>query len=193
MNRTTKGVAACMAAALVLSSCATAGGGPQQSALDRSINQCVAAVAIGALLGGLADKKNRGQGAAIGAGVGGLACGVLVAINNERDKQRVRDAQRAALNAGTERTENFVGEDGQTRVVQTSVRDVPTPATFVVPAAPIAATFAANPNPVPIMAAVSSDTFVGPCRNAQSQITVQGQTAQLPGELYCRTPGGDWN
>lgn len=176
MNATSTRVAICTLATLALAGCATTQGRPQQNALDRSINQCVGAVVIGALLGTAIASKNRGKGALIGAGVGTVACGVLIAINNAQDKQRVREAQVVALNSGGQRTEQFVGQDGQPRVVQTSVSEVSTP-----PARAIATTSTSSP-----------DAFVGPCRNAQTAITVQGQTAQLPPELYCRTAGGDW-
>jgi hypothetical protein len=180
MNAVSLDKTICTVVAFTLAGCATMPGGQhQQSALDRSINQCVVAVGIGALLGALAaNKSNRGTGAVVGAGVGAVACGVLTAINNERDKQKISDAQFRALNAGVPQAEQFIGQDGQTKVVRTSVREVATP-------------------PAPAMAAAqtsaaSSDRFVGPCRNAQTAITAQGQTAQLPADLYCRTASGDW-
>lgn len=193
MNATSTRATFCAIVAVTLAGCATTQGGPRQSALDRSISQCMATVAIGALLGGLVSHDNRRKGALIGGGLGAVACGVLIAINNERDKQQIRDAQLVALNAGTPQTQQFVGNDGQTRVVQTSVQEVATPPARVMAAVPTPPMSGGNPNPGSTMAgATSPDTFVGPCRNAQTTITVQGQSAQLSPDLYCRTAGGDW-
>ena len=195
MNAASRHRAICTVTALALAGCATIQGGPQQSALDRSINQCMAAVGIGAVLGALgAHGNNRGRGAVTGAAVGGVVCGVLMAINNEQDKQQVRNAQLAALNAGMQQTQQFVGQDGQTKVVQTSVREVATPPTLVAAAvAPTSVMSADNSNRSSTNAeATSPDRFVGPCRNTQSAIMAQGQTVQLSPDLYCRTAGGDW-
>lgn len=191
MIRISKGMAVFMAA-LALTGCATAEGGMPRSALDRSINECVAAVALGAILGAVAD-KNRGQGALIGAGIGGVACGVLIAINNERDKQRVREAQLAALNAGSSQRSDFVGDDGRTRTVQTTVRDAPTPTAIAANRPPTMLASLGDAGDAMMMAPMTSpDAFVGPCRTAQSQIAVQGQSADIPSELFCRTAAGDW-
>lgn len=175
-----KALAAFVAASLLLSGCATGANGQRRSALDRSINECVAAVFIGALAGAALD-KNRGQGALIGAGIGGVACGVLVAINNEHDKQEIRNAQLAALNANMQQTEQFVGQDGETKTVTTSIQDAPTPA----------AGDTGNPEQTDGMS-TAPDTVVGPCRRTQTQISAQTGSAQLPAEMYCRTAGGDW-
>ena len=185
------------AVALAMSGCATmqgGQGGPRQSALDRSISQCVVTALITTLIGAAVNNRNRGQGARTGLAVGAVACGILLAINNERDKQQIREAQLAALNADTPQTQPFVGQDGQARVVHTSVQEVampPLPVTATAPTRPVAAN---NPTPsTGLTTAPSPDTFVGPCRNAQSAIsTAQGQTVQLSPDLYCRTAGGDW-
>jgi predicted small secreted protein len=194
MIRSSTQRAICVVAATALAACATMqGSGVQQSALERSINQCLATIAIGAVLGAVINRNNRGKGALIGAGAGTVACGVLVAINNERDKERVRQAQLAALNAGTQQTQQFVGQDGNTRIVQTSVKEVPTPqpAVYTAPTSrtpAVSSDYSASAKP----AAESPDRFVGPCRSAQTTITSQGQSAELPADVFCRTAAGDW-
>jgi uncharacterized protein YcfJ len=182
-------------ATVMLSACVTMAG-REQTVLERSISECIASIGIGAVVGAVFGSLagRPGRGAAIGAGVGTVACGVLIAINNARDKQRIRDAEQRALNTGRDTTEQFVGNDGQTRIVQTSVQDVETPPELVagVTVASRPATTGTTAGVSTAVAPSSPTTFVGPCRMAQSKITVKGETAQLPSEVLCRTSQGDW-
>lgn len=149
------------------------GGSGEETALDRSIHQCIGSVIIGTALGALigAASHRVGQGAAIGAGAGGVACAVFMAMNNAQDKQRIRQSELAAASSGRNQSVSYAGSDGQQRTVSTSVQ----------------------PAAVPASAAANGNTVVGPCRRTQTQISVAGQgSASLPPELVCRTTQGDW-
>lgn len=166
---------------MFVSACATGPGadGQTRTALDRSINQCIASIAVGALLGALvgaaANRRSVGTGAAVGAGAGAVACAVILAVNNEQDRERIRESRLAALNSGKGDTANYTGSDGQARLVKTSVQPA------ALPAAPADA------------AANAKAGIVGPCRRAQTEITVQDKgTVTLDPEIVCRTASGDW-
>ena len=158
---------------LSLSGCAGAVGsdGQPRSALERSVGTCIVSVGAGVLVDMLTNKQRIGAGTAVGAGL----CAVVLAMNNEEDKRRVREAQLAALNADTDRTETYVGKDGNERTIKTSVQPASTPTNLTA------------------RAASDGTKFVGPCRQTQSEITVQGKgTASLDPEMVCRTAQGDW-
>lgn len=172
-----RSIALTIACALT-AACATTGANGQMSSLDRSINQCVGslvvATALGALIG--AASHRAGQGAAYGAGAGGLMCAVFMAMNDAQDKERVRQNEMSAASSGRNQTVSYAGSDGQQRVVTTTVQPA------LIPASAIASSSNAT-NPA----------VVGPCRRAQTQITVSGQgSASLDPELVCRTSQGDW-
>lgn len=165
--------AAMLSLALAVSGCAGAVGpdGQPRSALERSVGTCIVSVGAGVLVDMLTNKKRLGAGTAVGAGL----CAVVLAMNNEEDKRRVHEAQLAALNAGKDRTDSYVGQDGDQRVIKTSV----TPAAA----------------PLDLNKKLASDgaNFVGPCRRTQTEISVQGKgSASLDAEVVCRTAQGDW-
>jgi hypothetical protein len=158
---------------ILMSGCAGAVGpdGQPRSALERSVGTCVVSVGAGVLVDMLTNNKRLGAGTAVGAGL----CAVVLAMNNEEDKRRVREAQLAALNAGKDRTDSYVGQDGNQRVIKTSV----TPATA--------------PANLKKQVASNGTNFVGPCRRTQTEISVQGKgSASLDPEVVCRTAQGDW-
>ena len=173
-------VATLMIAALLTGACAT---GPRDSegrprtALDRSIGQCAVSIIggalVGALLGAATRRGGAGTGAAIGAGVGTVACVIILAVNNEEDRERIRQAQQRAYQAGRSATVQYVGQDGAPRFIKTSVEQLSIQ--------PQAST--GDPN----------ETFVGPCRRAQTSITVGNKgTVALDSEVVCRTSMGDY-
>jgi len=169
--------AALVAAAMTLSACASGNPGEPKTALDRSVGDCISSIAVGALVGALigsaAGRRNVGTGAAVGAGVGTVACAVIVAANNKRDREQIRQARLAALQSGRDETANYIGDDGNARMVHTSVQSV------------------AMPEVKPALA--SGGAFTGVCRRAQTQITIASKgTANLDPELVCQTTAGDW-
>lgn len=179
-------VAAMLAVTLVLSGCAsngmslgslpfgsttTSAGAQPASALDRSIAGCAASIGGGLLVDLLGNKKKVGAGTAVGAAI----CAVILAVNNEEDKQRIRDSQQAAIIDGQSRTDQYVRSDGRRRTVKTTVTPAATPTRLVSATAP------------------GGERFVGPCRRVQTEITAQEQgTTPLDPETVCRTDQGNW-
>jgi len=166
-------LAALVAAIMTLSACASGNPGEPKTALDRSVGDCLTSIAVGALLGALvgaaAGRNQVGTGAAVGAGVGTVACAVIVAMNNKRDREQIRQARLAALQSGHDETSNYIGDDGNARMVHTSIQA------------------AAMPSAAP------AGDYTGVCRRAQTQISVAGKgTANLDPELVCQTKAGDW-
>jgi hypothetical protein len=170
-----KTIATGLAASLLLSACATNGGrdsnGQPQTTFERSIGSCLVTVGAGLLIDMLTNKRRVGVGTAVGV----AACAVILVLNNEEDKRRVHESQVAALNAGQDRTDQYVGHDGDARLIKTSVQSTNMPST------------------PPAQQLPNGDQFVGPCRHTQTTITVQGQgTAALDPDLVCRTAQGNW-
>lgn len=167
-----RALAATVTVALALAGCQTTGGqsgGGSGSALDSAVGRCVAAVAggaiVGALIGAAAGGGNRvGYGALGGAAVGGLACAVLTALDNE-DKARIRQAQIEAVSLNQSRSLSYAGSDGRGRAIV--VR--------------------------PSAASVEPGVGGQVCRMTEGEIAVAGAgETPLPAQRVCRTPDGDW-
>ncbi|MBS0469844.1 MAG: hypothetical protein JSR60_02145 [Proteobacteria bacterium] len=176
-----KPLAAALASAMLLSSCATTGtdgSHKPRTALERSIGQCILSVGVGALVGALLGgainrRGGAGTGAAIGAGAGAVACAVILAVNNEKDRERIRQNEQAAYTTGKPQTARYVSDDGSERYIKTSVQTLPTPQAGTV-----------GPN---------GETITGPCRRAQTTISITGKgSAALDSEVVCRTAQGDY-
>lgn len=91
--------------------------------VEKAIGGCAAALIIGALAGAaVAGKNNRGQGALIGAGAGGLLCAAMMSIASKRDKEQLRVLQLQALNTGQQQTSNWQTADNKavSAIVQAS-------------------------------------------------------------------------
>lgn len=166
-----------LAATFLVSACATQEFGPDgrplpRTALQKSIGPCLASIGIGLAVDLLlSNKKRPGAGTAVGAGL----CAVILIVNNEEDKKRIRESQLAALEAGQNRTDTYVGQDGQARFIKTSVQAEQAP--------PQMASY-----PLP-----NGDRFVGPCRRSQTTISVADKgNADLDADVYCRTAQGNW-
>lgn len=170
-----------VAVTITLTSCTTMGtggnGGPR-TALDRSINQCIASVLVGALAGALigsaTGKRNVGKGAMIGAGGGLVVCAVILAVNNAEDRKHIQQAQALALNTNRPYQDQYTGPDGQPHIVKASfgTQDMPFQ------------TQTSLPSP-------DGGVFVGPCRTLSTEISTPAGTSQL-GDQYCRTSLGSW-
>jgi hypothetical protein len=146
-------------------------GAQAASVLDRSIAGCAASIGGGLLVDLLGKEKKVGGGTVVGA----VICGVILAVNNEEDKQRIRDSQQAALISGQSRTDQYVRTDGRMRTIKTTVTPAVAPARLVSTKAP------------------GGERFVGPCRRVQTEITAQEQgTSPLNPEMVCRTDHGNW-
>jgi hypothetical protein len=167
---------AAVASSFIITGCATQlgpDGRPlPQTALQRSIGTCVAAVGIGLMVDLLASKHKRpGAGTLVGAGI----CAVVMIVNNEEDKQRIRESQMAALNSGKSRHDSYVGANGDKRYINTVVTDEKPPLQM--------ASYQLS----------GGDQFVGPCRRSQTSIEVGDKgSAALDPDVYCRTAQGNW-
>lgn len=162
-----------VALAFSVAGCTSAVGpdGQPRSALERSVGTCIVSVGAGVLVDMLTNNKRIGAGTVAGAGL----CAVVLAMNNEEDKRRLRESQLAALNANADRTDSYVGQDGNQRTIKTTVAATSAPANLTA------------------QAAASGEKFVGPCRRTQTEISVQGKgSASLDSEVVCRTAQGDW-
>lgn len=162
-----------LALGMVVSGCASTSGTAtvaSRTAMDRAIGQCVAGVVVGAglgaVIGGITGGNNAaGRGALIGGAVGVGRCAVLVHVAAAEDRERVRQAERAAVLAASSRTTTISTKSGKTASVRTDVAPAP----------------------------AKQNTAYTTCRYAQQTVTVEGQSASGERQLWCRTETGDWN
>jgi surface antigen len=171
------------AASLTLAGCATTGGGVPPTAVQRAQGQCIASVAVGALLGAVIGNNtgsgNASRGAGRGALVGAGICAVLLAMASEEDRRRIQEAEYAALETGQPREDVYVGSDGKQRTILVRTEAAPDKSWTFTPAASDAAQ--------PAAAVVSSTTDI--CRYRQTTLTVQDTgSGTLDRELVCRNP-----
>lgn len=185
-----KPTAGLLALAMLVSACATEGAidratGLPMTEVQRAQKNCRTAIASAAVLGAIAgaaasNRRNAGQGALIGGAAGGLVgagfCGVMLAVANEKDRQKIAELQRASLDSGQAQTASYQGEDGRVRQIDVQVQDVPDPVAAAVPASGTAAPEAPRL-----------------CRrqNVSFQVATKG-SASLKPEIFCRTSDGDW-
>ena len=168
-----------IAAVVALSGCSTTGG----TAMDRAWSQCGVAVVGGALLGAIIGNNtgdgNARQGAGTGSLVGVGICGVLLAMASEEDKQRIREAEYAALETGREREDSYIGADGKRRTILVRTEDAPA-RSWTVPVD--GDQMAGVPDGKP-----TTQTDI--CRYKQTTLTVEDTgTGSLERELVCRNP-----
>lgn len=98
--------------------------------MERAIANCLGGVVVGAIGGAILGEVfggNPGSGAAIGAAVGVGRCAILVQLAAEEDKQKLREAELAALEANTTTTRSIVTQSGKTATVTTRVSNAPIP------------------------------------------------------------------
>jgi len=99
-----------------------------KTAVDRAIGKCVGAVIGGAILGAIAgrvvSRNGTGKGALLGAGVGGVACAVMVSMAGKKDKARIRALQLEALNTGRSQSDSWQTDKGETAVATATVAPI---------------------------------------------------------------------
>ena len=163
-------VGAVTAGALALSAagCQTGAGGGGRTALDDAVGRCAASTIGLAIVGGIIGAaaggggRNVALGAGAGAAVGGLACAVMTALDAQ-DKERIRQAQIQAASTGETRYLSYQGSDGRARRVVVKPQAVET---------------------------ASAGRL---CRRADTSAAIgDAGAADLPAQLVCRTPNGDW-
>jgi hypothetical protein len=188
-------ISACTA--ILLSGCATTGG--NKTAVQAAMQNCAVAVLVGGVGGAIIGNQiGKGKGnAKRGAIIGGLAaigvCGFLLNEASQRDKERIRELQVAALNKdeyGLSRGE-FTSDKGRNITVQT----VTSEAALTDKPIPVSADKAASSSTDTVQTASADSPAVtwSHCRNSQTSLSVDGGTMKKLAETYeCRTSLGDW-
>lgn len=158
---------------VILQGCASTGSGGTSSAMDRAVQKCTFSVVGGAILGAIIGSQlghnNAGGGALAGGALGAGACAVFVKLANDEDRARISELEHQAVVDNRSGNDSFIAKDGAQVEMQTRVRDVPVSST-------------------------SSDTGVKytACRYSEKTLTVQGQSADVEPQLWCRLETGDW-
>ncbi|MGB7433494.1 MAG: hypothetical protein WA921_13600 [Ahrensia sp.] len=166
----------CLSSFLLQACSTTSQGGAtlsRSTAMDRAIGGCIGSVAIGAVGGALVGAAIGGsraaeRGAIIGAAAGIGRCAVLIELAAAEDKQKLREAELAALELDRETTQTIKTQTGKSAKVRTKVKEAPLPpprrvkvdAPKVVdrPDPAPSATVAVEPSPVSPEADVASST-----------------------------------
>lgn len=197
--RTATAGAAC--GLLLLGGCASPNpDGTPRSNLDKAAANCTATMigttVIGVLVG--AATNRTGTGAAIGAGVGAVACAAMLAIANEKDRAQIRENERMAVASDSATARNYV-VDGVARSVSTTVAPAPPRPPQPKKAPPPAATPTATPPPSPSARTEQTEPkeqvpdAPQVCRYASTTVTVAGKGVANGGQqLWCRQTNGDW-
>ncbi len=178
IGKTTAATAALMLAAAPVSGCVTMSGGGG-TALDRAQGQCVAAIAVGTLVGAAIGNNvgdgNAGRGAVLGAGVGGIACMVIAEAARERDQVLAR--QQAAAAAGAASRSEWVTTSGRRAVMSVQIEPDPE--------APAASDYAASD--------ATADAPPLRCRFSTSTMEIAGMgSASLGRQRWCQQLDGSW-
>tara|TARA_R110000868_G_scaffold75153_1_gene217084 strand:- start:7785 stop:8315 length:531 start_codon:yes stop_codon:yes gene_type:complete len=157
---------------LVLQGCATTGAGGTSTAMDRAVGKCAFAMIGGALLGAAIGSRvgngNAAEGAGVGILVGGAACAVFVKLAKE-DQARISAIEHQAVVENRTRSEAFIAKNGSRVELQTQVRSAP----------------------VPQSGNADKPQYTA-CRYSDKTISVQGQSANVEPQLWCRLETGDW-
>lgn len=149
--------------------------------VQKAVGKCIATVMGGALLGALLGGRNRGRGAVIGAGVGAAACALIMAAAKRQD--RILAAQQAAARSGSDYVDTFADENGNPMRVVSRGEAIQAP-----------------PKLIPVAYEVGGQKLVSPelpgpdfqCRKQSAELTGSDGTTSVPGQIWCRTPEGDY-
>ena len=151
--------------------------------VEKANSACVILMLVGGLGGAAIGRK---RGALIGVGITALLCVILQA--NARNKDRIlaaeaatvqnrRDVYQETFQDDQGRNVTFSGRRGESQTVD---------ATQLLPVKYKSSTGSAIASPV--MASGGQE-----CRAAAGSLTYEtGQSANLPAQVFCRTPEGDW-
>lgn len=156
-----------LSTAMVVAACETTtgayGGGPPRTQLSQCMRNALVGAGIGAVAGAItAPRGNRGENAAIGAAVGGLATYGVCRWLTAREQQRVENAYYQSLNSNQAVNDTWQSDQGGTRNLQVSRP-------------------AAAPGYGPECRRVTA-TVDDPQYGSQ----------QLPPETFCRNASGQW-
>jgi surface antigen len=107
-----------LAGALTLGACATGGGygGAPRTQLSNCMRNALIGAGVGALVGVAQDSSGqRGENAAMGAAVGGLATYGVCRVLSAREQQRVENSYYQSLQSGQGVSDNWQNDQGQPR------------------------------------------------------------------------------
>lgn len=124
-----KAVVAAISGAMLVSACATDGLDRPLTA-EEKIGGCIAMIAVGAVLGAVIGNNtgsgDAGDGAMVGAVLGGGACAVWLAFQNEADQKRIAEMRNAAAQSGQEQQAQWVNARGQQVAFRVATSDTST-------------------------------------------------------------------
>lgn len=202
-------VAAILVCGLGVQGCSTTsgnGGKVRSTAMDNAISGCVASVAIGAiggaLIGGaIGGSRGAGQGAAIGAVAGVGRCAILIEIAAAEDRQKVREAELAALRSNSSQTRQITTKSGRSATVRTKITQAPLPPsqatasakTEIASSEPDTDTVSTEA-PATAVASYAEDlnSDYTACRFTELLIDMDGGTADAGKQKWCKSNQGDW-
>ncbi|MGZ3305417.1 MAG: hypothetical protein ACXU8U_06110 [Asticcacaulis sp.] len=182
------GLIAIASASLFLSGCATiegeAGNTAPPTEFQKALTTCAATAAATWLVTHIIDNNTGNRRAGRNDGrtlaVSAVACGIMLASANERD--RIIAQERRAAQSRSDMSYNYTTSDGEPAMVRTTGRDVPVPASLRrVPMPGETLPPVTAPQPMPAN-----------CRQEMSQLVTAKGTFQVPGQLWCRAPDGDY-
>lgn len=157
-----------LSAIIFLSGCAS---GPGSTAMDRAITKCVLSIGAGAALGAVIGSQagSAGKGAAIGGAVGAGACAIFIKLANDEDRARIRALEEQAIRQNQSRVQSFQSKDGSQVTVQTRVSEAPVP-----------------------KSSANTEPEYTACRYSEQTVSLEGQSARVEPQLWCRLEPGDW-
>ena len=196
-------MAGALSMSFVLQGCSTTSGsgGTRSTAMDRAISECVASVAVGAIGGALlgaaiGGTRGAGTGALIGVGAGATRCAILVELAAAEDRQRLREAEMAALRARSTQTRSITTKSGKNATVTTRVSSAPIPeASRPAEKETTMTADAASSAPQQPADSTFSETRVSAyqsCQYTETLISMDGGSANGGKQRWCKTASGDW-
>ena len=154
------------------------------TAMDRAIGNCIISVGFGAGFGAILGAAVGGErGAAQGAIAGGLIgagrCAVLIQVAAAEDRERIREAELAAIEANRTTTETITTESGKSAVIKTVVSPAPIP-TAAAPSRP--STTAPAPSEQPQTSSDVAEQTVEPTEQPQTSVETNQQETSSENE-----------
>lgn len=153
--------------------------------VEKSIGKCLVTVAGGGILGFLiGGKKDRAKGAVLGAAAGGVACAVI--MRNAKRKDNIIAAQRETAAHGASYRTVFQDDDGTDVTYSGTIQDSNMMESGkLIPVKYTAADGSTSYSP-------TLKTGGAECRTVSSSLSYASENSGLPGQVFCRTPTGDW-
>lgn len=169
MKTTKHALVAIAAVSMTATGCATTSG---PLTAQQKVTRCIAMVGAGAVLGGIIGNNvgsgNAGDGMLAGAALGGGACAVWLAFQNEADRERMVATQRTAAASGLPQRQSWTGADGRERMVSVATTE-----------------------PQPVVLNQESPGSPQICRRVTTTASVGGASDNVS-EVWCRGENNEW-